>query len=58
MRQIVTNCYKYHQREDLLPSFSDEEAMEQADSKPPLGLVNGTAHLVAANSTHVVKKQQ
>lgn len=25
LRQIVTNCYRFHNREDLLPSFSEEE---------------------------------
>lgn len=25
MRKIVINCYKYHGREDLLPTFADEE---------------------------------
>lgn len=25
MRKIVINCYKYHGREDLLPTFADED---------------------------------
>lgn len=25
LRQIVINCYKYHGREDLLPTFSEED---------------------------------
>ena len=25
LRQIVTNCYRFHNREDLLPSFTEEE---------------------------------
>lgn len=25
LRQIVINCYKHHQREDLLPAFSEDE---------------------------------
>ena len=61
LRQIVTNCYKYHGREDLLPTFADEEAMEQADTKPPQGIniVNGATHIVAAaNGTHVVSTRK
>ena len=54
----MTNCYKYHHREDLLPSFSDEEAIEQVDTKPPLALsvVNGATHVVAASQEPVVSK--
>lgn len=25
LRKIVINCYKYHGREDLLPTFADDE---------------------------------
>ena len=25
MRKIVINCYKYHGREDLLPTFADDD---------------------------------
>lgn len=25
LRQIVINCYKYHGREDLLPTFNEED---------------------------------
>ena len=34
LRQIVTNCYEYHGREDLLPKFSEE-----GDTDAPMGAV-------------------
>ncbi|KAG9508848.1 hypothetical protein GZH46_02645 [Fragariocoptes setiger] len=34
LRQIVINCYRYHEREDLLPTFLDSEnAKQQQDNK-------------------------
>merc|ERR1719422_484150 len=29
LREIVTNCYKYHGREDLLPKFDEEEDLKR-----------------------------
>lgn len=39
LRQIVTNCYQYHGRDDLLPSFdeSEESAKQQAEQEAAMG---------------------
>ena len=33
LRQIVTNCYKFHGREDLLPQFNEEDEQHAANDK-------------------------
>jgi hypothetical protein len=33
LREIVVNCYKFHQREDLLPAFSEEDAAAAAEEE-------------------------
>ncbi|XP_015787876.1 DNA-binding protein P3A2 isoform X2 [Tetranychus urticae] len=33
LRQIVINCYKYHNREDMLPIFSEDDDKKQDTSK-------------------------
>jgi hypothetical protein len=36
LRQIVTNCYKFHGREDLLPQFNEDEDGEvKSEVKSP-----------------------
>jgi nuclear respiratory factor 1 len=40
LREIVTNCYQYHGREDLLPTFAEEEEAQlkkdESDVKPQM----------------------
>lgn len=35
LREIVTNCYKYHGREDLLPVFDETSELEQSSAATP-----------------------
>jgi len=39
LRQIVINCYKYHNREDLLPVFSGEPTPDEVEMKPNIKLI-------------------
>ena len=34
LRDIVTNCYKFHGREDLLPKFTEEEEVKRVPLTP------------------------
>lgn len=48
LQQIVINCYKYHGREDLLPSFNEEEdksAMQVASNIINTSQSNGSAQV-------------
>ncbi|XP_044764842.1 DNA-binding protein Ewg isoform X2 [Coccinella septempunctata] len=48
LRQIVINCYKFHGREDLLPTFTEE------DDKNNIQLhTNGAQYLAESNSDEV-----
>lgn len=33
MRQIVINCYKFHNREDLLPAFLEDDEKNEKDGQ-------------------------
>ena len=33
LRQIVTNCYEFHGREDLLPKFSEEDGLAAGEGR-------------------------
>lgn len=45
LRQIVINCYKFHGRDDLLPTFTEEEEPTEAAQNKKAG---GPAHLLNA----------
>ncbi|XP_062139866.1 DNA-binding protein Ewg isoform X3 [Drosophila sulfurigaster albostrigata] len=65
LRKIVINCYKYHGREDLLPTFADDEDkvnalisqsgdededMEQLSNTPTIQTVQTVTPAVSTNS--------
>ncbi|XP_055388628.1 DNA-binding protein Ewg isoform X2 [Condylostylus longicornis] len=53
LRKIVINCYRYHGREDLLPTFSDEE--EKVGQMLPTTPTTTTAVVTNNNNVGVLK---
>lgn len=63
LRKIVINCYKYHGREDLLPTFADdedkiemlegEEDDEMDEHEPPTSTTIQTVANASTNTTNV-----
>jgi len=47
LREIVTNCYKYHGREDLLPKFVEEEETKRVIPNKKVGPWHGVVQTIA-----------
>lgn len=51
LRQIVTNCYKFHGREDLLPQFNEDDdnnGDDKPDQKPSQHNINNNTRTTTA----------
>ncbi|KAL5277538.1 NRF1 family protein [Megaselia abdita] len=61
LRKIVVNCYKYHGREDLLPTFSDDEDKNSimiTNSVGSPGSHNGQAQIHIQTTSHSTSSSQ
>lgn len=47
LREIVTNCYKYHGRDDLLPKFLEEEETKRAIQNKKVNPWHGMVQTIA-----------